>query len=401
MSGKQTLRMLVDGRVLQGEDARRGMGNYTRGLVGALLGLAQTHEMPFHVELGLAVETGRSRPDLGGAEPHDLAEIPADRSACGLMRRPADALALAEAARKSRAHVLLVACPLHGPFNWIAPRGPATVAILYDLIPFLQREAYLDLWPLAARRRYLRRMNALRRISGVLAISQAVAHDAQTLLGLGPARHAVVTPGVPAAALARQDVQAADARTVMTFVSANPSKNIPAFLEAFARLIARAGDNTRLVAVGPDSPELREHIEGLLGQAAERMEYLAAPGDPELFERMARATLVVAPSTAEGFGLPVLEAMATGTAVAAADIAVLRQVAGDAAAYFDPRDIDSMADCMAGLLGDAARRAELEKRGSERAKLFCWQRSARAAAHAMARWAGIVSREGEGLDQNG
>ncbi len=83
------------------------------------------------------------------------------------------------------------------------------------------------------------------------------------------------------------------------------------------------------------------------------------------------------PSLYEGFGLPVLEAMARGVPVACSDASSLPEVAGDAALLFDPNDPRAIAQALERLLGDPALREQLRKRGRERAASFTWERTAR------------------------
>ncbi len=88
------------------------------------------------------------------------------------------------------------------------------------------------------------------------------------------------------------------------------------------------------------------------------------------------ADLFVYPSLYEGFGLPPLEAMACGTAVIASDVSSLPEVIGDASLSVPPTDEAALADAMRRVLGDAALRADLRARGLERARRFCWERTA-------------------------
>jgi glycosyltransferase involved in cell wall biosynthesis len=98
----------------------------------------------------------------------------------------------------------------------------------------------------------------------------------------------------------------------------------------------------------------------------------------EEVERLFRgADLFVYPSTYEGFGLPILEAMACGTPVACSRAASLPEVAGDAAEYFEPASVDGLAEAMERVLGSAARQDELRRKGLERVKLFSWDECAR------------------------
>src|SRR6185503_14580560 len=91
------------------------------------------------------------------------------------------------------------------------------------------------------------------------------------------------------------------------------------------------------------------------------------------------ATLLALPSLYEGFGLPVVEAFAAGVAVVASDLPVLREVAGEAALFAPPHDLEAWTAALLRLLADPELRAEIAARGRERAQRFDWRHSA--AAH--------------------
>ena len=146
----------------------------------------------------------------------------------------------------------------------------------------------------------------------------------------------------------------------------DPRKNIGTLLDAFPRFRTRMRA-CRLVMVGPgERPRGRPPAVDFIG-------YLDESALASLYRR---ALMVVQPSLYEGFGLPVLEAMACGTPVACADIDVFREVAGEAARYFDPRDAESIANAMEELARNEALRKELAKSGLERAQRFSWDATA-------------------------
>ncbi|MBC7225118.1 MAG: glycosyltransferase family 4 protein, partial [Anaerolineae bacterium] len=134
-----------------------------------------------------------------------------------------------------------------------------------------------------------------------------------------------------------------------------------------------------LVLAGPEDPrypEARERAATLgLGESVRWLGPVPEGALPALY---AGADLFVFPSLYEGFGLPVLEAMACGTPVACAHTPALKERVNDSAALFDPLDVAEMARVVGGLLRDAAARRELAQRSAARAATFTWERTARA-----------------------
>ena len=156
-----------------------------------------------------------------------------------------------------------------------------------------------------------------------------------------------------------------------------PRKNVPALLAAWRALRARGTNPPPLVLCGGwgwKSEETRREI-----AVAEREGWVVHLGyvSPEGLAALYRgAELVALPSFYEGFGLPAIEALQAGAPLVASDLPVLREVAGDAALYAPPDRPDLWADRIAALLADGDLRAELKRRGKERAGRFDWRRSA-------------------------
>ncbi len=108
-----------------------------------------------------------------------------------------------------------------------------------------------------------------------------------------------------------------------------------------------------------------------------RVRLLGYVPDADLPALYTGATLFAFPSLYEGFGLPVLEAMACGTPVVTSAGSALEEVAGDAAVLVDPRDEEALAEAMRLVLSDEALRADLRARGVEQATQFSWEHTAR------------------------
>jgi glycosyltransferase involved in cell wall biosynthesis len=150
-------------------------------------------------------------------------------------------------------------------------------------------------------------------------------------------------------------------------------KNVPLLIEAFARVIGRH-PGVQLVVAGHDV----RHPEIAAGTARLPDGSVALPGhlpDDAVADLYRGATAVVVPSLAEGFGLPVLEAMSCGVTVVCSDIPVLRELADGVAIFCDPRSADSFAAGMVTAL-DPTRADGRVQRGIERASLFSWRKAA-------------------------
>jgi len=206
-------------------------------------------------------------------------------------------------------------------------------------------------------------------------------------LGLTPARVAVVPNAVPEALRARPDPAAA-ARTrerldlprrsyLLVLGVFERRKNLHRLLEALAILHTEGEAPPPLVIAGRGGPE-----EGDLRRAADRLPpgsihwagYVRPLDLPAVFSG---ATALIHPATYEGFGMPVVEAMAQGVPVACAEATALPETAGGAALLFDPEDPGAVADAVRRVCGDETLRADLVRRGLARAADLSFARSAR------------------------
>ena len=270
---------------------------------------------------------------------------------------------------------------LHGLANivpLVAP-GVATVATVLDLI-------WLTFPNTMSRRATVGMRLAVppsaRRATRVIAISEAAKRDLVARLG-PPASKIDVTPlGVSRPSVppvpeidTRRRYELGERSVVMTVAQKREHKNLAGLLRAFARL----DDATVLLLPGSPTPHERElrRLAADLGIAG-RVRFLPWLSDDELEALYRAATVFVLPSFEEGFGLPVLEAMARGVPAACANVPALSEVAGDAAELFDPSSPDAMAIAISRVLGDGGLRQTLIERGRRRCGAFTWERTARA-----------------------
>jgi glycosyltransferase involved in cell wall biosynthesis len=260
-------------------------------------------------------------------------------------------------------------------------RRVPTVLTVHDLIfrLFPQHHKRLNCW-------YLNVAMPLfcRRASAIIAVSEATKHDLVRLYGLEPARVHVVHE---AAAPHFQPAPPAEIERVRTRYrlpdayllhvgTVEPRKNLSRLLEALHRLKS-GGEAVRLVLVGGKGwlyeSFFRRLEELALGDAVCLPGYVPDADLPALYSG---ARLVAVPSLYEGFGLPVLEAMACGVPVACSNVSSLPEVGGDAARYFDPADVETMAETLGAIWRDEGVRQEMQQRGLARAAQFSWTRAA-------------------------
>ena len=155
-------------------------------------------------------------------------------------------------------------------------------------------------------------------------------------------------------------------------------KNLCRTLEAFAQVRKQLASRARIVLAGTPGPggeEVFEAIERLgLSEAVRLTGYVRQEDLPALY---AGAVLFLFPSLYEGYGMPILEAMACGTPVLTSNVTSLPEVAGDAAVQVDPLDVESIAQGILQLVEDPQLREQYIRKGLERVKEFTWERTAR------------------------
>jgi glycosyltransferase involved in cell wall biosynthesis len=316
-----------------------------------------------------------ARPELGGVErwARELERrLPALRPGGYAVARPPAALVHRAGhlweqtvlpARAARARARWLLCPANlAPLAW-----PRTAVVLHDAAPLREPG-----WYSAA---YVRLQRAIlpliaRRARLVITVSEFSRRELTELLGLDPARVAVVPGGVddrfgpgadPSPARAALGL---DRPYVVTVASRTARKNL-GVLDLAAKRLAAQG--VELVAAGGDRPQFRD------GRGSDGVRPLGHVDDDLLPGLYAGASAFVLPSLYEGFGLTCLEAMACGTPVVAGDRTALPEVCGDAALLVDPEDAEAVAAAVEGALDDARLRAA----GPPRAARFSWDRTAR------------------------
>jgi glycosyltransferase involved in cell wall biosynthesis len=210
----------------------------------------------------------------------------------------------------------------------------------------------------------------------IIAVSSAGAQEIVDGLGVDRSRIDVVPNGVrpPAASVTTTDVRerlGLAGRAVALAVATNlPHKNLTALIDALALTAPAERPLLVLAGHGTDDGSLRERAQA--AGVLDDVRLLGSCTTAELDGLYTLADCLVLPTLHEGFGLPVLEAMARSLPVACSDIAALREVAGEAAVYFDPRRAEEIAGAVARLLGDRTLAVRLTELGIARAAEFSW-----------------------------
>jgi len=345
---------------------RSGIGRYLDRLLAALPTALGTDE--------LVVYAGHT------ASPADTALFTGWRRAWVSTDRPPlriawEHAALPLAARRDRLDLF------HGTMNVLPRFLPCPSVVTIHDLAFLR-------WPQqvpARRYRYLSTAvrAASKRAAHIITVSEATKADAVELLGIDPGRITVAHLGVDSRfhPPSEEDLllfmtdQATDAPYILAVGNLEPRKNLPGLLRAFAQLAPDVPH--KLVLVGAEAwltGEIHATLDRLRLGGRVRMTGFVSDDDLPLW--YGAADLFVFPSLYEGFGLPVVEAMACGVPVVTSNVSSLPEVAGDAAVLVDPRDVDAIADGLCRVLTDADLSRRLRQSGRERAARFTWEETA-------------------------
>lgn len=217
----------------------------------------------------------------------------------------------------------------------------------------------------------------------ILAVSEFTKREIVRLLGIAPERIVVTydacdsrfAPPEPERLAAFRARKGLPDRFILFVSTLEPRKNIPTLLDAYAR-IAGATDAPLLIGGGKGwlYEPIFARLEALgLGDRVRMVGFIDADELPLWY---AAATVFTMPSLYEGFGMPLLEAMACGTPVVASSSSSLPEVVGDAGLLAPPTDADALGAAILRLLNDADLRADLRERGLRQARRFSWAETA-------------------------
>jgi glycosyltransferase involved in cell wall biosynthesis len=351
-----------------------GTATYITGLVEALTRVGPEHDYVLFTRSA----RGRGAPRrhesaLPGIDAPNVRYVAVDAPLTNLRQQVTLPLAL----RRQRLDLY------HSPafFLPLAWRGPAVVS-MFDVNFLRLRET----WTPGRRAMYLslalQAPLAARLAGRIITLSHASARDLTRLLGV-PLDKVVVVPAAPRDVFRRapdpcavEEVQERYGRFFLSVGMLAPQKNLERILRAFAQV---SDGTTRLVLAGRPAGAYADAILRPLARAldvAGRVVFADAPDDETLRALYHAAVALIYPSLGEGFGLPIVEAMACGCPVITSNVSSMPEVAGDAALLVDPRAVAALAGALERLLAAPAARADLAARGRARAALFTWDAAA-------------------------
>ena len=270
---------------------------------------------------------------------------------------------------------------LHYPANvGNLRRGMRQIVTIHDL-SFLHHPE----WFRAGRALYYRHgvARSVRLAERVITVSQATADDVRSRFALGADKVRAVPNGLDkrfrpaspeAQARAREQYRLPD-RFLLYVGTHEPRKNLPRLVRAWSAVAGNCPLDLVLAGrQGWKTEPIRREAEA--SPSRDRIHFPGYIEDADLPALLSAARAFVYPSLFEGFGLPVLEAMACEVPVVAADTSSLPEVAGDAAFLVDPLDEGALGAALVRIATDAALRQDLRKKGIDRAKRFSWDRTA-------------------------
>lgn len=272
-------------------------------------------------------------------------------------------------------------------------QGANTAVTLYDLIPLVQRDRYLA--NKDALNHYLGKINNLKEAGLLLSISEFSRDEAIDILGISPEkivnissaaderfRPLVIPKNREISLFAKYGISR---KFLMYTGSFDQRKNQARLIEAYSLLPGKIRKNYQLVIVGNGWDAIYQELRAIAkrsGLGDDELVFAGHVSDEDLLPLYNLCHLFVFPSLAEGFGLPILEAMSCGTPAIGSNCTSIPEVIGWSEALFDPRNVESMARKISDVLTDEGFYNRLCSHGLEQSKKFSWDESARIAIDA-------------------
>jgi glycosyltransferase involved in cell wall biosynthesis len=396
------MRLLLDLQACQASSMNRGIGRYSLALAQAIVRNSGAHDVHVVLNNGFPEAAAALRKSFGAVLP--ITHIHSFSTPLPVAEGNPDNRWRVQAAERIREHYMASLRPdvlhvaslfegfgdnavnslLHGDGRF------DTAVTLYDLIPLLRKERYLTDPNLATW--YHRKLDSLKNADLLVAISANARMEAIDALGVPPDRVVNISSAVDSIFVprtlspdTRADLMARHGlhrQFIMYTGGIDYRKNIEGLIEAYAALPGAMRRQYQLAIVcsirDPDRVRL-QRLATKLRLAEDDLVLTGYVTDDDLVSLYNCTALFVFPSLHEGFGLPVLEAMACGAPVIGANTSSIPEVIGRPDAMFDPSSVPAIAAAMARVLGDGQFADTLRTGGLVQSKLFSWDASAKRA----------------------
>lgn len=343
------------------------------------------HELATHDDVELLLFGDARVTDLG---PKLHADLPPSARLCtfDLRGRPLGRFDRPLTAAAYVAWIELAGCDVFFAANYFLPRLHSAVArrrvitihdLTYKRFPeLLQKETLANL--------EAQMLREIATADAIVCVSESTRRDLLRYYEVDPARAVAIHSGLGAPRVA-EPIDGLPPRYLLFVSTIEPRKNLETLLDAYERLRDRGAYDGSLVVVGKIGWKSESLVPRLRGRGIMHLDYVRAE---QLVTVYRNAEAFVFPSIYEGFGFPLLEAMAQGVPSIAARSSSLPEIGGDAALYFDPHDARELEQLLERVTGDATLRTDLAARGRAQAAKFRWEVAARETLEVLRRVAG-------------
>jgi glycosyltransferase involved in cell wall biosynthesis len=372
------MKILIDGQTLSTPDIHRGIGIVFSEILANLLRLG-----PYH-EFFLAVYDDYAKDQIGDVQ--DAIEILRLGKKLDISKDGGIAYndAIIHYISDKKIDCFWIPNPVMPNVNLIKKPLECKVLItFYDLIPLIFEEYYLNTWPANLKGDYLGRLRSLNEIGDwILPISNCTKNDLINLLKINPDKVQTVYLGINRGNHSRENKISDPTREkyILYVGGFDPRKNMTNSILAFKRLTKKYPyPNLKFYIVCDCDQITKDHFLAHIKDQSllDKIVLTGYVSDRELNILYHNTELLFFPSLYEGFGLPIIEAMAAGTPVAASNRSSIPELVGDAGLLFDPEDIDDMALKLHWILSDTELKERLIFKGLQNSKKFSWEKTAK------------------------
>lgn len=385
------MRIGIDLRSLQTGSQYRGIGYYTYNLVKAMCKIDKTNEYIFFANERADDEKYPLLDSLVVETVKELIHFPTTRIQDRTWKRMWERNSTPLFFRIANLDILHVTSLFESELAIGLPScGSKLILTLYDLIPLIFKEFYLDCAPEDWRLEYLESVESIKKnVDGIIAISECTKRDAMQSLGSPEKKIEVVYGGISDTFFIQNNIELIenvlrkfniDGSFILFTAAEDFRKNFDTLIKAFAILITEYNCHHKLVIIGRSSEEWRTQLLSqarILGIEESSLKFTGFVTDEELNLLYNAADIFVFPSLYEGFGLPILEAMSCRVPVIAANNSSIPEVCGDAALLIEAKDYKGIAQKIYEVLSNPILRKDLKEKGLKNVERFSWDRAAR------------------------